>query len=216
MIIIAGFHGSGTSAITKVLDKLGISFPGPFPSQNNHENTYARIINEKVLTNLAGHNWQIVPSYNDIKQYQIDDKYFENIDSNLNWKDPRVCLTLPIWARKFLNEIKIIWVKRNPNNYLKTMLSSQHIKTSPISNNLPIYMDTEDILKLAAKYESYLQRAVDEYNILYMLTLYEFWYNNPSQNIEHIKDILGFCGLYNVPTNTIKLALTEMRKPKNV
>lgn len=122
-ILVLGMHRSGTSAVTGVLNTLGIELGSDIisPSRNNprgyFENKKIRDVNEKILATLDS-SWED-PSqlpdnwwkYKKIKAYE--EKVIRIIQEDFKSKnifgikDPRLCILLPLWL-EVIKEVNII------------------------------------------------------------------------------------------------------------
>ena len=115
-LIVLGMHRSGTSALAGVLCKLGFVLPGaPIPlapdnPKGHFESAWVKNLNERILRRL-GTSWDDpLPGSFDWKAMRIDDLLSE-VQSNLVdafeaapfllVKDPRLCLSAPIWFDAF-------------------------------------------------------------------------------------------------------------------
>lgn len=130
--LIIGMHRSGTSALTGLLSSLGV-FPGgelmpasPSNPKGYFENVNVYTFNKKVMDDFScdwdSFDFEIsllskdsMRSYIDeAKEIIVSDYLFVEY---LSMKDPRLCLTFPIWA-KALEEldikIKVLFIYRNP------------------------------------------------------------------------------------------------------
>ena len=133
VILVAGMHRSGTSAITGVLSILGCTLPKtlmPAAADNQRgfwESTVIQALNDKILSSLgqAWYNWKAVDSswyasqdavrFREKAQTTLENEYANN--SLLVLKDPRICLLLPFWietVRSFGAEPIVIIPIRNP------------------------------------------------------------------------------------------------------
>lgn len=124
-IIVLGPHRSGTSMIAGVLHHLGVFMGedlviGNMPEQPTgyYEDREFVALNERVLT-MAGGGWANIPPQDAINS--VADKFTEEIADLVErrsaqkvwgWKDPRTCLTLPLYLR-FLSNPYIVIVQRN-------------------------------------------------------------------------------------------------------
>ena len=116
-VVIVGMHRSGTSALARCLNLLGVSL-GPedqltpaSPDENPRgfwESQPLKVINEKVLT-LFGGAWDAPPDLP--KGWENADRLASCRDDAQalldglaaagawGWKDPRSCMTLPFWRK---------------------------------------------------------------------------------------------------------------------
>ena len=136
-IIISGMHRSGTSLLSRIIEKTGV-FLGKYKQRNN-ESLYFLQLNRYIMSLNDGSSWdnpkkiskkdnflineislKIQPLLNNRKNYLyygkkalICRKSFFYHQSRWGWKDPRNIFTIPIWKNIFPNS-KIIIIKRHP------------------------------------------------------------------------------------------------------
>ena len=128
-ICIAGAHRSGTSMLTRILHRCGLDL-GPkqdlMPAAADNpdgfwENLRFVKINDEVLNALGG-SWDLPPWQEaNFEQDHLDpirNKARLLIESfadraRWGWKDPRNCLTLPLW-KSLLPGLKTVIIVRNP------------------------------------------------------------------------------------------------------
>lgn len=146
IVLIAGMHRSGTSAMAGTLHKNGISMGNekdfyPPPMKENpkgfYENKTFRCLNDKILNyndyKVKSFNPYTVPNWDmqtgDILWEDMGHavNYYNSEFKNWGWKDPRTCLTLWPWIRclRYNNKdknIKIILCYRYPGDIAKSML----------------------------------------------------------------------------------------------
>jgi len=130
-LCIAGMHRSGTSMIASLLHTCGLDL-GPKkdflpPAPNNPEGfwesrSFLRL-NDAILKELGGSwdhpprmdvaGWEIKPSLPHLRKRAGElARRFAGREP-WGWKDPRNCLTLPLW-RKLLPKMKVLICVRNP------------------------------------------------------------------------------------------------------
>ncbi|MBN2604049.1 MAG: sulfotransferase [Candidatus Thermoplasmatota archaeon] len=143
-VIIIGMHRSGTSLVTKLLNKLGV-FIGAYLDDNQEsiffyrlnewmlrqlnttwDNPYNfRFLNDTLIReflrviNLHMNNFctrKIYLGYRNAFKF----KNFSDISFNWGWKDPRNTFTLDVWKLVFPN-LKVIHVYRNPIDVAQSM-----------------------------------------------------------------------------------------------
>jgi hypothetical protein len=130
-LCIAGMHRSGTSMIARLLHTCGLDL-GPQkdflpPAPNNPEGfwesrSFLRL-NDAILKELGGGwdhppridvaGWENEPNLQPLRERV--GKLVRRFDGRepWGWKDPRNCLTLPLW-RKLLPAMKVLICVRNP------------------------------------------------------------------------------------------------------
>lgn len=124
-IIVLGPHRSGTSMVAGILHHLGVFMGedlvmGNMPEQPTgyFEDREFLQLNERILSR-AGGGWQDIPDQAAINS--TADRFSEEIADLIGrrsehkiwgWKDPRTCLTLPLYLR-FLSNPHIVIVQRD-------------------------------------------------------------------------------------------------------
>ena len=146
-IIIAGMHRSGTSMVTNILQKLGLTIGSKLDS--NHESIFFQRINIWMMS-LLGSSWDSPKSFEnidkDVKENIIiqlnkllnsrtNSLYFgwssiikkgsfNEINRPWGWKDPRNSFTSSIWKEVFPHS-KSIHIIRHPIDTAESLLRRQ-------------------------------------------------------------------------------------------
>lgn len=130
-IIVLGMHRSGTSALTGTLEKIGIMLPQDlWPAQEDNpkgffEGQKVIELNERLLaangSNYDDTRFNTKISEESIAQHLGETKSFLQEEFSYSkcfaLKDPRMCITFPLWERALLElgiEIKVVIPYRNP------------------------------------------------------------------------------------------------------
>ena len=129
-VFILGMHRSGTSALARVLNLMGLYFGGENVSTGRSsenvkgfwERRDVRDLNDAVLA-AAGGDWDVVsdldldglPSESKTGYVSAAGDIVLNLDAHRPWfvKEPRLCVLFPIW-RHSLETPKVIHIHRNP------------------------------------------------------------------------------------------------------
>ena len=129
-VFILGMHRSGTSALARVLNLMGLYFGGEQASTGRNpenqkgfwERRDVRTLNDTILFN-AGCDWDCVSAFDvdALPDERIDDyraamaDIVMDMDAHRPWflKEPRFCLLFPIW-RAVLEMPFCIHIHRNP------------------------------------------------------------------------------------------------------
>ena len=129
-IFVLGMHRSGTSAVARILNLIGVYFGGEHVStgrsdQNTKgfwERRDVRDLNDEMLFG-SGCDWDCVANFDlDALSAETRSTYVDaaadivlNMDAHRPWfiKEPRLCLLFPIW-RQVLERPFCIHVLRNP------------------------------------------------------------------------------------------------------
>jgi Uncharacterized protein conserved in bacteria len=140
VILVIGMHRSGTSAVTRVLNLLGIELGGSLlPSADDNargfwEHQDAVLINERLLSALGRnwfdlrelpHGWLSTPAASEAK-LQLKELFTREFGGPVIWavKDPRICRLLPLW-RSVLEELGVkahaLFMVRHPNEVAQSL-----------------------------------------------------------------------------------------------
>lgn len=133
-VAVLGMHRSGTSALTRVLNLLGVHLGNPAdfipPAPDNPrgfwENRPLVLVNDALLR-LFGGSWDAPPTLpdgwddgdavGDLREPAAS--RLAALDpaeaaAHVGWKDPRVCLTLPFW-RAVAGPVQTVHMLRDPD-----------------------------------------------------------------------------------------------------
>jgi hypothetical protein len=144
IVLVVGMHRSGTSALAGMLHSNGIimgeehSFR-PKPMRENpkgfYENHEFRVINDQIL---RGHGYAVksfnpdVPKIDQLppsahSQMVARIEQYRNVYEWWGWKDPRTCLTLPMWLKVMTDmgikkeEVRVLIPSRAPAEVADSM-----------------------------------------------------------------------------------------------
>ncbi|WP_185858937.1 sulfotransferase domain-containing protein [Vreelandella nanhaiensis] len=145
-VLILGMHRSGTSAVTGALEKLGVSLPQDlWPAQDDNPKGFfegRRVIeiNELILkesgssyddTRFQKHlTNDLIEKYLDRTKRLIEEEF--SYSKIFALKDPRMCVTFPLWERALKEleiEIKVILPYRNPFEVARSLKSRNDFST---------------------------------------------------------------------------------------
>ncbi|GLQ49264.1 glycoside hydrolase family 99-like domain-containing protein [Dyella flava] len=196
VLFVLGMHRSGTSAATRVVNLLGAELgsnlvtPGPDNPDGFWEHADAVSINEDLLSGL-GRTWY---DMREMPKGWLQHKAAEQalsrmtalIQADFNgcslvaMKDPRMCLTAPLWIKAFQSlgfEIACLFVIRHPNEVAKSLHARNQWTKEPLflmwvqyvlaaaaaTTHLPRSMVTFDQLLL--DWEGTMQRVASDLSI---------------------------------------------------
>ncbi len=130
-VVVLGMHRSGTSAVTGVIDALGLPAcraedrfpPRKWNARGNFESRSLTIFDEQLL-NFLGGTWWAPPmppkGWADrlaLEGWRITAEYLFAVAHPTRawvWKDPRACVLMPFWDRVLSSDPLRIVVLRNP------------------------------------------------------------------------------------------------------
>lgn len=192
-ICIAGMHRSGTSLVARLLHLAGIylgpesdmMLPGPDNPDGYWENLRFTNLNDEILNELGG-GWDCPPLFPDRLNNQDEGLEYLKVKAERigetflghgpwGWKDPRNCLTLPFWARRFPN-LRVIVCVRNPLEVARSL--SQRNQTT-----FALGLTLWQIYNLCV-----LEWAPRERRLI---TNYEKYYYDPASELQRIFNFLG-------------------------
>jgi len=139
IICILGMHRSGTSALTRVLNLIGVELgadealttepvaDNPKGYWEHHELT---AISDAILKRHGGSwdeppqlppGWETAAAIDDLRQraQQLIQNQFAAVQL-WGWKDPRTCLTLPFW-QQLLPDMRYVICLRNPVDVARSL-----------------------------------------------------------------------------------------------
>ena len=153
--VVVGMHRSGTSAVANSLAQLGFALPdvtdlitpGPFNERGYWESRRFVTYSDRVLARLGG-TWSAPPTPDPgwelsedaaTSELRVGAREFvqrEFTASHLVLKDPRLCITLPMWRTALAEPPVAILVLRDP---LEVAQSLQRRNDFPLSLGLALW-----------------------------------------------------------------------------
>lgn len=135
-VVVLGMHRSGTSAITRALNLLGLATcndadllgPDEYNTKGHWESATVTACNEILLWH-SGSAWWVPPRRQDWLTDWSDPLVqpardaFAGVHGREPWvlKDPRLCLTLPLWMRA-LDITGVVIALRHPSSVAQSIL----------------------------------------------------------------------------------------------
>ena len=123
--IVLGMHKSGTTLISEILHQSGINMGDfdslvSYDSGNKYERQETKALNYQILNCAKTYSLNVINSVgrNSVKEIHLEEinKLIIRLNhkyDNWGFKDPRMCLTFPVW-KEYLNEFRLIVVYRDP------------------------------------------------------------------------------------------------------
>lgn len=187
-IFIIGMHRSGTSMVAGLLQRCGLHLGdnllmGLKDNPSGHfEDKEFLALNKRILRESGG-SWKEPPKTVAVPGRTVEamrtfiDKWPR--DRLVGWKDPRSCLTLPIWINAMWPEdMRIVFVLR-PFNEVAESLRKRNGFSVKYSSWLVSQYIRQAILNL---------RGTD-----YILTGYHSYFNNWKGELGKVCKFLGLC-----------------------
>ena len=153
--IVVGMHRSGTSAVANVLLRLGLTLPdetdlivpGPYNERGYWETHRFVAYDDRVLRHFGG-TWSAPPAPaagweladdTTMAELRAGAREFARVeltDPHLVLKDPRLCITLPLWRTVFEPAPVAVLVLRDP---LEVARSLEHRNDFPLTLSLALW-----------------------------------------------------------------------------
>mgnify|MGYP006081218569 CR=1 FL=1 len=223
-VIISGMHRSGTSMVTNILHKLGLTIGEKLDS--NHESIFFQRINIWMMSLLAS-SWDspknfnrmdlevkknIMIQLNELLNSRTNSLYFgwssiikkgsfSEISRPWGWKDPRNTFTSSIWKEVF-PDLKTIYIIRHPIDTAESLFQRQKIEKSKDIKRDKKYLDLVKSL-LSITHTSYnssmlLNSYEDCFNLI------ELYYNQILDNRDDESLIIKFEDIISNPEIEIR------------
>jgi len=122
-VIVLGMHRSGTSATSRVLNRMGSWLGSESSVTRRFEHAAIQDTNEEILRAFGG-RWHTPP---ELDEGWTTDSRLRDLDAParaaladleghpvFSWKHPRTCFTLPWWERHLRTPPVVIYVYRHP------------------------------------------------------------------------------------------------------
>jgi tetratricopeptide (TPR) repeat protein len=220
MIILLGMHRSGTSALAGMLHSggvhLGEAFMSPLPENPKgfFEDSRLQSVNKQILASIEK-DWYDVPTLQDLERVpesvlQLMPQVYAYFRSRFKfwaWKDPRLCMTFPLWANILpLKEVQVLFVVRHPMSVARSL----HTR-----NQMPI----EQGLELWRVYNLRITELLEHYRLPYTFVRYESLVENPRVIQSILEDRLGIALKDAWRFIDVKLNRSEIKNstlPKNI
>ena len=129
-VVVLGMHRSGTSAVTRVVNLLGLPLGDPgdrhegWDNPRGHWESRSLIeVNDRILAACDGTwaappvfpaHWATAPALADLRRDAEATFRRVHPGDDWVWKDPRTCLTLPLW-REVLEDFAVVLILRDPD-----------------------------------------------------------------------------------------------------
>jgi hypothetical protein len=150
MVIVTGMHRSGTSCVTGLLEKCGLSLGTSHPllseprfdnKKGHFENRGAMALNETILQ-IAGGTWCNPPSAEAVEIAgdtigPYIKKFAETFNGDI-FKDPRTSLTMPVWQKYCPDISAVVFCVRHPIAVAGSLKARNNI---PIAQGLILWYE---------------------------------------------------------------------------
>ena len=175
-VLVLGMHRSGTSALTGALGRLGVGLPAPgdlvtgrYDNPVHYESGALTDLDDAVLGALGG-SWSAPPAMPagwersspvlavTTGAAAAARRAFPG-DGPVAWKDPRLCLLLPLWRGLLPAPVVTVLLWREPTAVARSLRARQGF---PLSLGLALWERyTREALCALAGHEAYVLRYED-------------------------------------------------------
>lgn len=213
VVCIAGMHRSGTSMLAGLLQDMGLDLgpedrllpPNPDNPEGYFENREIMRLQEDLLAGFGG-GWDSPPAL--VPGWERSDAAYpyRNRAALLaaalslgagelgwGWKDPRNCLTLPLWLDLF-PDIKVVVIFRDPGSVASSLQKRGG------------YLSFAFGLQLWNAYHQALLAALQDRKSI--VVSYENFLQKPSVELHRITDFIG----WNLPEHHMASAVGRVRR----
>ncbi len=172
-VLVLGMHRSGTSMLTNILANAGY-FVGEKkdimqPADDNPNGFFEQISvveTNDIILKLCQGSWDNPPSEDTIEQIHINPQIkvvFQNYEGQKRVviKDPRMCLTLPVWKKILPDNTKILYIKRKKEAVVASLRNRNSFSESKSEELFEIYNER------AKKYAEHYKTMELEYEALF-------------------------------------------------
>lgn len=188
-VVILGMHRSGTSLLAGLIEQLGLNTGGSLLPAVAHENSKGYFENVDVYKQNvrllggqnASHNYNTYNFSNTLAS--IDSRhgksavsFFNNVSST-PWmlKEPRLCITLPVWLRYFDTKPAVLFTYRDPVEVLYSFQSRKNqtwVTPNRIFRLWYVYNrraieSSHGLCRVVTSYQRIMKEPVQELNSIY-------------------------------------------------
>lgn len=201
-VLVLGMHRSGTSLATEILRELGL-WIGRAPAligasdgnPRGHFELLAGVEFDNEVLRQAGGTWDDPPLMSSIDALATTirpavDEWFEG-RAPLAFKDPRLCLTLPVWMPALAAyDVRIVHLFRDPYAVARSLVTRNQVVEAPASRFAKGEMTTVDAFTLWGEYHSRACRYADQFGIPRLPVWYDALIEAPAIQVRRIAEFV--------------------------
>jgi hypothetical protein len=191
-------HRSGTSLATEILRELGL-WLGPEPAligasdgnPRGHFELLAGVEFDNEVLRQAGGTWDDPPAMPSIDALAATtrpavDVWFEG-RAPLAFKDPRLCLTLPVWMPALAGyDVRILQLFRDPGAVARSLVTRNATMDLPASRFAQGEMTVADALALWSEYNRRACLYADRFGIRRLPIWYDALVDTPAAEVRRL------------------------------
>jgi hypothetical protein len=201
-VLVLGMHRSGTSMVTEIVGALGFHL-GPaaeligssaFNERGHFELNRAVEFDNAVLRE-AGGTWDAPPPHDRIAALAVTRRpsIDEGFGGHRAWafKDPRLCLTLPVWMAALSPEdVRVVHVVRDPYATARSLVARNTAMELPASRYAKGELTLVDGLGLWAEYNRRAGVYVETFGRRRLALWYDQVLDDPRRETARLADFL--------------------------
>lgn len=202
-VLVLGMHRSGTSVTIEILSRLGCWIGDPpdliGASEYNprgHFELRAAVEFDNVVLLQAGGTWDNPPAVESIEVLASTlrpdiDRWFGD-RSPLAFKDPRLCLILPIWLAALTRfDVRIVHLLRDPHAVARSLVARNAVMDLPASRFAKGMMTPADALDLWAEYNRRACVYEDRFSLPRLFVWYDRLVDDPEGEVRRMAAFIG-------------------------
>ena len=197
-VLVLGMHRSGTSLATEILRELGL-WIGPEQAligandrnPRGHFELLAGVEFDNEVLRQAGGTWDDPPLMSSVDALAATirpavDVWFEG-RAPLAFKDPRLCLTLPVWMPALAAyDVRIVHLFRDPYAVTRSLVTRNAAMDAPASRFARGEMTAADAFRLWGEYHSRACQYADRFGIRCLPVWYDALIESPAVQVRRI------------------------------
>ncbi|HEX9366559.1 MAG TPA: sulfotransferase [Vicinamibacterales bacterium] len=197
-VLVLGMHRSGTSVATEILGKLGLWIGTEQhligASQYNprgHFELLAGVELDNDVLRQAGGTWDHPPAIESVDALaptiRPEVETWFGGRSALAFKDPRLCLTLPVWIPALAGfDVRIVHVVRDPLAVAQSLVTRNAAMDVPASRFAKGEMAASDALALWGEYNRRACLYVERFAVPRLFVSYDELVEAPATQVRRI------------------------------
>jgi hypothetical protein len=203
-VLVLGMHRSGTSLTTEILSRLGLwigteekLIGATEYNPRGHFELVAGVEFDNDVLRQAGGSWDNPPAIETVDALATSirpaiEEWFEG-RSAWAFKDPRLCLTLPVWMPALTGvNTRIVHVVRDPHAVARSLVTRTDAMDVPASRFAKGEMAAADALTLWAEYNRRACLYAERYGVPRLCVWYDQLVDAPANQVRRIAAFLGF------------------------
>ena len=202
-VLVLGMHRSGTSLATEILSRLGLwvgteenLIGATEHNPRGHFELVAGVEFDNDVLRQAGGTWDDPPAIESVDALATRirpsvEAWYEG-RSAWAFKDPRLCLTLPVWMPALLEfDVRIVHVVRNPHAVARSLVTRNDAMNVPASRFARGEMAVSDALTLWAEYNRRACLDEQRFAVPRLLVWYDQLVDAPASQVRRMAEFVG-------------------------